>query len=214
MATHFSPKEGPHRLEVKNNPISIGDFLLDFPGGLSSKIFLILKYWKVTYPVKLELDISREGDNYIKKELSENINIGHQVFYSFFNCYFDILIIEQQPIDTSQMKRTVSGRQLFEPEESSSPINNKRNRYASPELPDLPLLEYSEVSTECDTPPPIFPFPQPILSPERPSSPPPPPPVLSSISSETTGKQIKREKNESLAEAAGTVVRRQSQRFK
>lgn len=44
-ATFFSTKEGPHRLEVRRDPITVGEFLLDFPGGAMTKIFLVVKYW-------------------------------------------------------------------------------------------------------------------------------------------------------------------------
>ncbi|RPB15743.1 hypothetical protein P167DRAFT_571386 [Morchella conica CCBAS932] len=44
VATHFHPKDGPHRLEVRSKPITVRDFLMDFPGGPSTKIVLVVKY--------------------------------------------------------------------------------------------------------------------------------------------------------------------------
>jgi cytochrome c biogenesis protein ResB len=43
LATQFKLKEGPHQLEVKNKPISVGEFLLYFAGGSSTKIFIVVK---------------------------------------------------------------------------------------------------------------------------------------------------------------------------
>ncbi|KAH8147146.1 uncharacterized protein LAJ45_08946 [Morchella importuna] len=44
VATHFHPKDGPHRLEVRSKPITVRDFLMDFPVGPSTKIVLVVKY--------------------------------------------------------------------------------------------------------------------------------------------------------------------------
>lgn len=62
LATFFSPKEGPHRLEARKDPISIGNFLLDFPGGATTKIYVIVKYW---------LDKDKANDLRKQKDVSE-----------------------------------------------------------------------------------------------------------------------------------------------
>lgn len=45
IGTFFSAKEGPHRLEVNNDPVTVGEFLLNFPEGPMTKIYLVVKYW-------------------------------------------------------------------------------------------------------------------------------------------------------------------------
>lgn len=45
IGTFFSAKKGPYRLEVRKDPVNIGEFLLDFPGGSMTKIYLVVKYW-------------------------------------------------------------------------------------------------------------------------------------------------------------------------
>ncbi|KAH0606905.1 uncharacterized protein H6S33_002893 [Morchella sextelata] len=44
VATHFHPKDGPHRLEVRSKPITVRDFLMNFPGGPFTKIVFLVKY--------------------------------------------------------------------------------------------------------------------------------------------------------------------------
>ncbi|KAH8146898.1 uncharacterized protein LAJ45_08977 [Morchella importuna] len=62
VATHFHPKDGPHRLEVRSKPITVRDFLMDFPGGPSTKIVLVVKY---------QTDLDEQRAIRIKKEKEE-----------------------------------------------------------------------------------------------------------------------------------------------
>jgi hypothetical protein len=44
LATHFHPKDGLHRLEIRSKPITVRDFLMNFPEGPFTKIILVVKY--------------------------------------------------------------------------------------------------------------------------------------------------------------------------
>ncbi|KAI5845570.1 hypothetical protein DFP73DRAFT_593722 [Morchella snyderi] len=44
LEIHFHHRDGPHRMEVKSKPITVRDFLMDFSGGPSTKIVLVVKF--------------------------------------------------------------------------------------------------------------------------------------------------------------------------
>lgn len=105
IGTFFSAKEGTHRLKVRNDPVTVGEFLLDFSGGPMTKIYLVVKYWiakdkqerykKEQNNSRSFLDnITQESgfdDSFFKKEESQTCTtlfVGQEVSLLIYVVYF------------------------------------------------------------------------------------------------------------------------------